>query len=186
MNARSQEFLGFLREIAHVLPAALVAGRHDLHNGDHTMIARMSNRHRLSLGGVDVDLGLGAMPNLRWGGCESDRSSLVGRHRRTVRRRSFQGENIRPEAAGDLLGEGIVIGGQQAAIQAALDRRDPLMVEIVKDACSNVRPVVNGHGTILTALTRLRAPVPPPFRPRGAAPPDWRPRSPDRSVPAGP
>jgi len=61
------------------------------------------------------------------------------------RGRKIERDHIRAEAAADLLGQGIVIGRKNSAIECVPEARNPLVVEMVKNACIDARPVMNRH-----------------------------------------
>ena len=61
----------------------------------------------------------------------------------------MQRQNVRPNAARDLFGQGVIAGAGQSTIQGSFDFRNPLVVEVVKDPRINARPVMDWHGRFL-------------------------------------
>src|SRR5207248_1429401 len=57
-----------------------------------------------------------------------------------------QGQDIGPEAAGELFGQGVVTGGEPSSVQGPAERGNPLVVEMMEDAGVDAGPVVNRHG----------------------------------------
>jgi hypothetical protein len=58
---------------------------------------------------------------------------------------STQGEDVRTEPAGHLLGRGVEVAGQHAAVECPVDLGDPVVVEVVEVAGRHRRPVVHRH-----------------------------------------
>jgi hypothetical protein len=62
-------------------------------------------------------------------------------------------QDVRPESGRDLLGQRVIILGQQAVVQGALDLRNPLVVEIVKDPHLDACPIMDRHDGDYTRLS---------------------------------
>lgn len=58
----------------------------------------------------------------------------------------MQRENVQSKAAHELLGQGVEAFGQVSVIEEASDLLNPSVMEVMKDAIRNSRPVVNRHG----------------------------------------
>src|SRR5262249_18458492 len=57
----------------------------------------------------------------------------------------LQRQHVWTQTGGYLLGQGIVVGSLQRAVQDACDLRYPIVVEVVKYASIDPSPVVNRH-----------------------------------------
>src|SRR5262249_10218003 len=65
---------------------------------------------------------------------------------------AFEGQNVRPQAAGKLLGHGVITGGEYTGIEGALDRGDPIVVKILAGPRADAGPGVNRHGATSEAF----------------------------------
>lgn len=59
----------------------------------------------------------------------------------------LQRQHVGGELTGILLREGIVVAGQQAVVERALQLFDPAVVKIVKNSRADAGPVVDGQGS---------------------------------------
>jgi hypothetical protein len=157
MDTGSKRFMRFLHEGIQAVEIVFVSRRHDFHHGDHLVVADMADRDRFRLGSITV--GLRGHPDAdpgRHDGKGDAPSWRRDRLRRAIAPRPPQGQDIRSEAPGNLLGQGVIVGRQQAAVQGAGDLGNPVVVKSVKNARINTRPVVNRHGFFLAFFITVR------------------------------
>src|SRR5205807_497944 len=77
--------------------------------------------------------------------------------------RLAQSEDVRPESAGNLFGQGVILGRQEAAVQGTRKVSNPIVVKGMKDPRIDAGPVVNRHDGFLgkwpTLIIPARGPV---------------------------
>lgn len=145
VGAVGRERAGLLGERQQLDGRVHVARRHDLDGGDQFVAADVPDRHRLGLRHVGAHVGLPPDPGAGGGGRQQ---VAVGVFRliHPVAGRGLEGENVRPELAGDLPGEGVVVGRPPAGVECPADATDPLVAEVVEDARLDPGPVVDRLG----------------------------------------
>src|SRR5258708_806235 len=108
----------------------------------------------LSLGGIGIALPFRREAHPRRRSSHSDAAlrranfidAAVARSLCRLRTLGLQRDYIWMQTTGNLFGQRIVIWRKQAGIQGSLDRGNPLVMEIMKDAGIDARPIVDRHG----------------------------------------
>ena len=147
VDAGLEQLARLVHEGPEPVAAGFVPGRDDLDHGYDPVSAHVPNDHRALLPAVELGVRLGREPGSRPGEQGEGPACLDG-FVASRARLALQGQNVRPEARGLLLGQGVVVGRQQAGVERVADGRDPAVMERVEDARRHQRPVVHRHDAL--------------------------------------
>src|SRR5262249_49116236 len=114
--------------------------------GDDAVLAAVTNDDGAPAAGVGVRLGPEDEGDLRGRVRDHHRAHRAEGSAVALGESRLEREDVGAETAGDLLAEGVIVGGQQPGIERLRQFTDPTVVETVEDAVIDTGPVMYGHG----------------------------------------